>query len=104
MELPTEYNGKPIVSQKNTGKNILINPCADKYNDKTYKGIYLGGVDIGFFGLNPAIYIPELDEIILGCESWWKVDEDLKETIEPITNKEIRESCGKMLKALGLDK
>lgn len=65
---------------------VRIRPCNDKYNNKTYIGIlidYNFPLDNNFsynnktkeltFSMigNPAIYVPELNEIIFGCESYW---------------------------------
>lgn len=105
------------------GDWVSIRPCGDKYGDKTFLGIYLGDLAIDHFirayevketgkkvvevyGYgNPAIYVPELKEIIMGAASWWgviKKPEDLKKiTDQDIQNvwyvkalKELSEKAG----------
>jgi hypothetical protein len=73
-----------------------VRPCNEKYGNKTYLGIFLGEADIGLFishypdtkelsitrHYNPAIFVPELKEIIYGSGSWWgkiNSEEELKE-------------------------
>jgi hypothetical protein len=87
----------------NHGDLVRVKPCAEKYGGKTYLGFLIGDVALGssigieenklvcsFSGHNPGILVPELNEIIYGCESWWgqiKSEEDLKEiTDEDIGN------------------
>lgn len=77
------------------GSFVKIRPCGEKYNKKTYLGIYLGDLPKGHrishnpdtkvlsvsFDTNPAIFVFELNEIIFGCQSWWgfiKNEEELK--------------------------
>lgn len=77
------------------GKFVKIRPCNEKYEGKTYLGMYLGDLPKGHrishnpdtkeldvsFDTNPAIFVFELNEIIFGCQSWWgiiKNEEDLK--------------------------
>ena len=78
------------------GKFVKIRPCGDKYNDKTFLGLYLGDLPVGnsishnsetkelnvSFQCNPAVFVFELNEIIYGYQSWWEViesEEDLKD-------------------------
>ncbi len=79
---------------KKTGL-VRITPCAKEYKGKTYIGVCVGDIASGssvsikdkeiscnFSFYNPAIFVPDLGKIILGCESWWgKLDniEDFKE-------------------------
>lgn len=95
---------------RKVGMYVAVRSCK-KYHDnkKTYLGILVGWVpvhsgvefnaekgkkDIGtlvFFhnGSNPAIFVPDLNEVVLGCESWWgpiNSPEELKE----ITNDDIQ--------------
>lgn len=102
-ELKVE-NDEPIDKIK-CGTPVKVRPCADKYGDKTYFGILLGNIPLsirtsidknetltikrGMY--NPAIYIPELKDIVFGCGSWWgeiKSEDELKELItdETINN------------------
>ena len=85
---------QPSIRKDKTGL-VKVRPCGDKYKDKTYVGFYIGDIALGssvliedekivcnFSQYNPAIYVPDLNRVIYGCESWWqKIDspEDLKE-------------------------
>lgn len=78
------------------GAICKIRPCKEEYQGKTYLGIYLGELPIAITSSyneesgvltnramnNPAIFVPELETIIYGMESWWgeiESEEDLKE-------------------------
>ena len=87
-----------------TGRFVSIRPCAKEYEGKTFLGIMIG--DIGcrhtvffdpekkelavYFGSNPAIFVPDLNKVIFGYESWWgeiEGPDDLKQiTTETIQN------------------
>ncbi|HHV68218.1 MAG TPA: hypothetical protein GXX48_11320 [Ochrobactrum intermedium] len=83
----------PLFRQSDAGKFVSVRPCGDEYGDKTYLGIYMGDMPPleltikdrpehgdkmlcvtrrDFMG-NPAIYVPDLHQIIYGAESWWGV-------------------------------
>jgi len=82
------YFGEPV------GSWVSVKPCGEKYGDKTYLGILLGELPISCMAMydkeqnieflyhrNPAMYVPDLKEIIYGCGSWWDMiekPEDLK--------------------------
>lgn len=84
-----EFSIKPvpgIFGTKEIGTFVSVRPCAEKYEKKTYLGIYLGDmpISIGYAynketqvldikaGMpNPAIFVPALQTIIFGAESWW---------------------------------
>lgn len=86
------------------GTMVAVRPCAEEYAKKTFLGMYLASAPTGFIGhqigekivlrmtdyTNPAIYIPELDIIVWGYESWWgeiKSEKELKQiTDESIQN------------------
>ena len=67
------------------GALVKIRPCAEEYQNKTFIGIYLGDLPMGISSsyneetqvltnrafTNPAIFVPELKNIIFGAESWW---------------------------------
>lgn len=73
-----------------------VRPCGDEYEDKTYLGFFLGELPtssiarfspntgeltVGTVG-NPAIFVPALNKIIYGYESWWsriESEDDLKD-------------------------
>lgn len=83
------------------GTPVKVRSCKDGHGDKTYFGVLIGDVALsishqindgivtaGHTSYNPAILIPELGEIVYGCESWWgeiKSEEDLKEVISDET-------------------
>lgn len=73
-----------------------VRPCGDEYENKTYLGFFLGELPtssiarfspntgeltVGTVG-NPAIFVPALNKIIYGYESWWsriENEDDLKD-------------------------
>lgn len=76
------------------GTPVKVRPCDEKYNGKTYFGILIGDIPLqigasidkdGTLNIkrqmyNPAIFVPEISEIIYGCGSWWgeiESEEDL---------------------------
>lgn len=80
---------------------VKVRPCKEEYKDKTYIGIMIGelATNSGFqvtddsiqllWGVhNPAIYVPELNKLIFGYESWWSKITDMNE-IKDITDKDI---------------
>jgi len=89
------------------GQMVAIRPCGEEYKGKTYLGIYLGDITIGvdvFFSknestdvykletlnhLNPAIFIPEFNKIVFGCESWWGTIKD-ESHLKQITDEDIQ--------------
>lgn len=108
IEYPLEISAINHSSKKgdykrsSTGKFAKIRPCAEKYQGKTYLGLYLGELPIGnnisfnpetkelnvSFSTNPAIFVFDLGEIVYGMESWWSLigtEEDLKD----ITDEDI---------------
>jgi len=86
-----------------TGDWVAVRPCNEEYKGKTFLGILLGQLPVTcgcsydkekalefYLHMNPAIYVPEIKEIIFGCGSWWhKLNnpEDLKQ----ITKKDIND-------------
>lgn len=88
-----------------TGDLVAVRPCGEKYEKKTYLGFYLGDLpkaiwptfnskdgvlSIGTMS-NPAMFVPELGEIIWGCGSWWHKVKSEKELRE-ITDKDINDT------------
>jgi hypothetical protein len=82
------YNGSK-------GNLVSVRPCGEEYGNKTYLGFLIGDLALGssfeltddnkiqcnWSGYNPAIFVPELGEIIMGCASWWsniQSEEDFK--------------------------
>ena len=104
------------MDKSNIGKLVKIRPCAEKYKDKTYLGLFLGdaslehhitynkeekilNVDPGMS--NPAIFVFELNKVIFGCGSWWRVIENEEELDKMITDETIENVWYvKMLKEL----
>lgn len=69
-----------------------IRPCDERYQHKSYLGIYLGELPISIVSnldnngiltnsalTNPAIFVPALKKIIYGCESWWREIKDIND-------------------------
>lgn len=81
---------------------VEIKPCNEKYENKTFLGIYLGNLPIQIISrfnnkteilensclTNPAIFVPELKEIIYGCESYWREIENIQD-FKDITEEDI---------------
>lgn len=91
-----------FLGKKDIGKAVRVRPCDEKYQGKTFLGIFLGELPIPMYVNydkdeqmlsisnmhNPAIFVPEINEVVFGYESWWSLinpDED----IEDITNDDI---------------
>ena len=91
-----------FLGKKDIGKAVRVRPCDEKYQGKTFLGIFLGELPIPMYvsynkdeqmlsisnTYNPAIFVPEINEVVFGYESWWSLinpDED----IEDITNDDI---------------
>lgn len=107
IEYPITVNGIDNEKIRTTGRYepgsvCGIRPCEEKYNKKTYIGIYIGELPIAIntqynknTGIlhnscinNPAIFVPELKKIIFGIESWWQII-DKVEDAEDISDEEI---------------
>ncbi len=85
---------KPLFSRVKQGGFVAVRPCAETYGGKTFLGVYLGEMGImmgwkvesGILSIkrgyaNPAIFVPDLAQIIYGVESWWgaiKSPDDLR--------------------------
>lgn len=81
------------------GYYVSVRPAA---GNKTYLGIMLGDAPLFIWGQynkdrseaevifhrNPAIFVPDLMKVVLGCESWWRVIEK-PEDLDEITDKDI---------------
>jgi hypothetical protein len=98
IQYPVTINGIHHKENKTISKPLLhpetkwvkVRPCGKEYGDKTYLGILLGEIaltvscsltrdgilEIGHSMHNPAIYVPDLHEIIFGCGSWWGAIKD----------------------------
>jgi hypothetical protein len=111
LEFPCEISGiarekvgafSPFTSHK-PFTLVAIRPCDKELNGKTFLGIYVGDIahdvsayrcnesgvlTVGFGMHNPAIWVPELERIVWGCESWWgKIESE--EQLRQITDEDI---------------
>lgn len=110
IEYPIEVNGihfeeedtlRPSFGRKGT-KWVAVRSCNKKHGNKTYLGILLGDMALsvrvtlspeGILQVeqamyNPAMYVPELHEVIFGCGSWW-TPIDTPESLRQISNADI---------------
>lgn len=91
-----------ILSRCKPGDIVVVRPCADKFDKKSFLGMYLCAAPTSFTAIqdgekiiltmgkhtNPAIYIPEVDEIVWGYSSWWKRIES-PDDMKDITDQDI---------------
>jgi hypothetical protein len=90
---------KPLMAKQ--GCLVRIRPSDEEYGNKTYLGFLLGDLATGsslsvledklqlnWSGHNSAIFVPELGEIIYGCESWWGEIED-EDQLKEISDNDI---------------
>lgn len=105
-EIKFENSGNPIEKPmfgNKAGQLVKVRPCGEKYNDKTFVGFLIGEVPLGQSAKwnaeegiltirqsfhNPAIFVPELGEVIYGCSSWWGTI-DSEEELKAITDDDI---------------
>lgn len=97
-----EFDGR-LLYKDDVGKLAKVRPCGEEYGDKTYLGIFLGDIpqsphvshnpETGALNIrahcNPAIFVPKLNKIIFGCESWWSIVRDEKDLDKEITDELI---------------
>jgi hypothetical protein len=98
-----EFDGKLLYHDK-VGKLAKVRPCGEEYGNKTYLGIFLGDIphsphishhpETGVLRIrahcNPAIFVPDLNKIIWGMESWWSVVENENDLDKEITDELIQ--------------
>lgn len=96
-------SGEMFHQNRVKGSLVSIRPCADEYENKTFLGVYIGDLatsqmvrhsrESGVLSVsaamhNPAIFVPDLNKVIFGYESWWgeikSVDQVRKITDEDI--------------------
>jgi len=88
----------PLFSRAKQGGFVAVRPAKDS---KTYLGIYLGDLGIMVGGTrdgndltlarsygNPCIFVPALNNLVYGCESWWGVIKS-PEHLREITDNDI---------------
>lgn len=87
--------------KKSIGRPVRIKPCFEETEEKEYLGIFLGELfscnAVSYKKqekhltitsvLNPAIYVPELKQIVYGYESWWSFVEN-KDEVNTISKDE----------------
>lgn len=82
-------NGNLVWRSREESSLVEVKPCGD---DKTYIGIYMGDfalsasykvvgseLQIKPSFHNPAIFIPELNRVVFGCESWWRTIDSVED-------------------------
>ena len=89
---------------KTPGAFVAIRSCKKEHGDKTHLGLLIGYVPIhadveydkgtkrmkfNMTGDNPAIFVFDFNEVVLGCESWWGPIES-EEHLREITNEDIQ--------------
>jgi hypothetical protein len=89
---PDEIQCNQIFKTKLTiGDKVSIQHCSIESN-KTFEGIYIGEINIGPpFPWNPVFFIPQLNTVWAGMESWWGVNKD-PNVIKQITKEDIQNS------------
>lgn len=84
------------------GSFVSIRPCGEEHEGKTFLGVLLGEVPVSqgvnyskktkkmevYQIGNPAIYVPDLQKVIFGNESWWGTI-DSPEKLREITKEDI---------------
>lgn len=113
MEYPIEVKGiefgkEEVWKEKclfsgSCGSMVSVRPCGKEYEDKTYLGVLLGEIstsprveynkgtgvlNVSFSQHNPAIFVPDINKIIFGYESWWGEIES-EEQLHQITDADI---------------
>lgn len=97
------YDTHDAIDKRGCGIPVKIRSCKKEHGDKTYFGILLGdiansiiseiddngNITISHSLYNPAIFVPELNDIIYGYESWWSKIKNKEELNEYITNDTI---------------
>lgn len=95
----------PSFGAAKQGQFVTVRPAGERYGNRTFLGVYLGDMPLasrigrrtgstvievslgGGFG-NPCIWVPDLNQLVYGMESWWgaiKSPEELRQ----ITNDDI---------------
>jgi hypothetical protein len=89
---------------RKTGSMVAIRPCDEACKGKTFLGLLLGDIaqgfslqidrdlsvlHVSFSWHNPAIWVPELDRVVYGMESWWGPIRD-ETQLHQITDQDIQ--------------
>lgn len=103
------------VNKDGCGTPVKLRSCKPEHGDKTYFGILLGDIPLEIHHqidaagnltasrsmYNPAIFVPELGDIVFGAESFWGAIESASELDRLITDETIQNLWYiKMLKAM----
>ena len=97
------YDHSPVIKKDKCGTPVKVRSCKEGHGDKTYFGILLGDIALSISHsidddgnvtakhtlYNPAIFIPELNDIVYGMESWWGEITSEEELNKMITDKTI---------------
>jgi hypothetical protein len=91
------FSGEPLQTGPKAGRWVAVRPCAPPdllapdgkpINGRTFLGVYLGDLALGtranfhtsegilesgFSQHNPAMWVPDLRRVVLGCGSWWRL-------------------------------
>ncbi len=100
---PVKRSYKGLMGMHEVGIMVAIRPVGDQYEGKTFLGIYLGDMPIELLVSyqtklknivvgthdNPAIFVPSLNKVIYGVESWWGEIES-EEQLRQITDDDIQ--------------
>lgn len=106
IEYPIQVNEikqNPIEYNNGLHASYIGKPVAVRVEDKTYLGIFIGDLPththLAYLAQNgrlsvsvidnPAVFVPELNRIVFGYESWWKIlesEEDFKDITDDIIN------------------
>lgn len=95
-------NNRDSYKEEDIGKYVRVSPCGEKYNGQTFIGIYLGSLPVGHHIThnsetkeleirhrnNSAMFVPEINKIIYGHESFWNILTNI-EDFKEITKKDI---------------
>lgn len=98
-----DNNSNQHFSLHKCGTPVKVRPCSDNPENKTYFGILLGELPYsatcshnsktGVLTIrsidNPAIFIPKLNKVVYGCESWWAHAESPEDAEQIITDDDI---------------
>lgn len=85
------------------GDYVAIKPVGEECKKKTFLGILLGEFPVStivtyrpstkemtiFQRTNPAIFVPDLNKVVFGYESWWGKIKD-KDHLREITDEDIQ--------------
>jgi hypothetical protein len=105
IEISEEHNYKSQGLGVKCGDLVKIRPCDSlpKNKGKTYLGIFIGDIAPRAMASyhekeqkllitpgihNPAIFIPEINKVVFGYESWWSKIKDESE-LKDITDNDI---------------